>query len=213
MALALTLTMGTGAAGATTPKNDSVTVVNDTTQTDELEAYSDTTDTAAAVVNPWDSWPDDQEEWETVNLHSVLGNFDINEGLSGMLFVLCVLMVLFVLAPVALIGIILFFAYKSRKQRMRLAEMAMQSGQKIPTDVMGGPMPTNDALWNKGIRQVFLGAGLAFLLWIPLGKLGLAIGALILLIGCGNLVIARQTRQKMQQKEMYDRMYGGTMQE
>ena len=207
MALVLTLTCGTGAVGATTPKNDSVTIVDNNNTNDELEAFSDTTSTDSTAASPWDSWPDDQEEWETVNINSIFDGFDAGT-LSGMVFALIALVVIFVLAPVALIGIILYFAYKSRKQRMRLAEMAMQSGQQIPTDVMGGPMPNNDALWNKGIRQMFLGAGLAFLLWIPLGKLGLAIGCLILLIGCGNLVIARQSRQKMQEKEMYERMFG-----
>ena len=206
MALVLTLTCGTGAVGATTPKNDSVTVV-DNNKPDEIEVFSDTTSTDTAVVSPWDSWPDDQENWETVSINSIFDGFNF-ESLSGMFFALCVLLVLFVLAPVALIGIILYFAYKSRKQRVRLAEMAMQNGQQIPTDVMGGPVLTNDALWSKGIRQIFLGAGLAFLLWVFIGKLGLAIGCLVLLIGCGNLVIARQSRQKMQEKEMYDRMFG-----
>jgi hypothetical protein len=208
MALALTLAWGAGEAGATTPKNDSVNIVADTTQNDELEAFSDTTSTSGAVASPWDNWPDDEENWETASIDSIFDGFDFGT-LSGMFFALSVLLIIFVLAPIALIGIILYFAYKSRKQRMRLAEMAMQSGQQIPTDVMGGPVLTNDALWNKGIRQVFLGAGLAFLLWIPIGKLGLAIGCLILLMGCGNLVIAHKTRQKMEEKEMYERMFGG----
>jgi hypothetical protein len=68
-------------------------------------------------------------------------------------------------------------------------------------------MPTNDALWNKGIKQLFLGVGLAFLLWVILpGKLGLAIGALIALIGGGNMVIAKQAENKQRQREFYEQM-------
>ncbi len=69
-------------------------------------------------------------------------------------------------------------------------------------DALGTPYAKNDDIWNKGIKQMFLGVGLAFLLWIPLGKLGLAIGALIFFIGCGNVVISYSAKQKQKEKEM-----------
>lgn len=215
MALTLALAWAADAAGAATPTtNDSVSIAAiDSTVNDELEAFSDTTSNDSALASPWDAWPEEEEqEWESTDLHSVLREVD-TDSLHDIFFMLCALLVLFVIAPVAIIGIILYFAYKSRKQRIRLAEMAMQNGQQIPTDVMGGPMPSTDAVHDKGIRQLFIGAGLAFLLWVILGRLGLAIGCLVMLMGCGNLVIARRTRQKMQEKELYDRMFGGDKQQ
>ena len=194
----------------TTVVAESGSVDGSTTAADEVEAFSDTTnvDTGAVVagtpsVNDWDDWDD----WEDADTGVFLKNMGINGGtISGMLFVLCLMLILFVLAPVAVIALILYFIYKNRKERLRIAELAMKSGNQIPLDALGSPVGSNDALWNKGIKQIFVGAGLAILLWIPFSRLGLAIGALIMLIGCGNLVIARNAREKQRQKDLYDRM-------
>ena len=48
---------------------------------------------------------------------------------------------------------------------------------------------------------------MAILLWVILDKLGLAIGALILLLGCGNMVIASQERKKQKERDLYNRMF------
>ena len=220
--LLLALTIGAANVSASRPLPpvtpvDSTTVVaggdsvltNDSLPPDEVEAFSDTTatDTAAVGFDPWDTVED---EWSSTSGYSFFEDVDIDtDSLMGMLFVISILLVIFVLAPVALIGLILYFVYKNRKQRLRLAEMAMSKGRTIPFDALGGVVRSYDALMNKGIKQVFLGLGLSILLWIPLGKLGLAIGALILLIGCGNLVIAYKERSKQQQQQMYDRIFNG----
>ena len=176
----------------------------DTMMTDEVEAYSDTTATDTTGVNAtplpddWDDWGD----WDDASTQTIMEGMGFNgKSLAELVFVLCVLLIIFVLAPVILIGLVLYFVYKNRRERLRIAEMAMRSGKSIPFDAMGSPMSSNDMLRNKGIRQMFLGAGLALLLWFPLGKMGLAIGALILLIGCGNLVIAHQSQKKVKNEE------------
>lgn len=193
--------------------------VVDTVAVDEVEVFSDTTSVDSADVarqgggawddwqDPWgDDWEDDwNDEWGGGGSLFKMGSLEMDD-VAGMFFAVCLCCIVFVLAPVALIGIILYFVYKNRKEKMRMMEMALKNGKRIPLDVMGTPTPQTDALWNKGIKQIFLGAGLAFLLWIPIGKLGLAIGALILLIGCGNVVIARHEKKK--QKE-HDRIFSG----
>ena len=219
--LLLALTVGTATATASKPlppvtPADSTAVVagdgsvlpTDSLPPDEVEAFSDTTaaDTAADRFDPWDV----VEDYPAASDYSFFENFDVDiDNLMGMFFVICILLILFVLAPVALIGLIFYFVYKNRKQRLRLAEMAMSKGRSIPFDALGGVVSSYDALMNKGIKQVFLGLGLAILLWIPLDELGLAIGALILLIGCGNLVIAFKERSKQQREQMYDRIFNG----
>lgn len=182
--------------------------------TDEVEVFSDTTSVDSVQVpaaDPWDDIDDEWDDWEKADAHSIISELGINGndllGIFGpMLTVVAVLFILFVLAPVALIGIILYFVYKNRKERMRLMETALKNGKQIPLDVMGTPYMRNDQLWNKGIKQMFLGAGLAFLLWIVIGKLGLAIGALIALIGCGNLVIAHNYKKKEQDRIIKEQM-------
>lgn len=218
--LLLALTIGAANVNASMPLPpvhpvDSTTVVAgadsvltaDSLPPDEVEAFSDTTaiDTAAAGFDPWETVDD---EWSSSGSYSLFEGFDVDtDSLMGMLFVISILLIIFVLAPIALIGLILYFVYKNRKQRLRLAEMAMSKGRTIPFDALGGVVSSYDALMNKGIKQVFLGLGLAILLWVPLDRLGLAIGALILLIGCGNLVIAFNERSKQQKKQMHDTIF------
>ena len=183
-------------------------VQNDTT--DEVEVFSDTTSVDSAVdADAWDMDEDDMDNWSSSDTHSLIDQIgvDVND-LFGMLFVIIVLMIMFVLAPVGLIGLVLYFIYKNRKDRMRLMEMAIKNGKQIPVDALGKPSSYTSEIWNKGVKQMFLGAGLAFLLWFPLGKFGIAIGALILLIGCGNMVIGYNARQKQKDQEMNDKMFG-----
>lgn len=205
----LSLTVAMNAA----KQSPAVTV--DTTAVDEVEVFSDTTSTDSANVagqgDAWDDWQDPwdddwDDEWTNGGSIFKMGSLEMDD-VAGMFFVVCVCCIIFVLAPVALIGIILYFVYKNRKEKTRMMEMALKSGKRIPMDVMGTPQPQTDVLWNKGIKQIFLGAGLGFLLWIPIGKLGLAIGALILLIGCGNVVIAHHEKRKQKEQELHDRIF------
>ena len=202
MTLALALALTTQAAPVTVPA-DTV---------DEVEAYSDTTSVDSVAADNSDFWDEFDDDWQQANTYSILSDMGFSGGevmgvLGTVLAVIGVLFLLFVLAPVALIGIILFFVYKNRKERMRMMELALKSGKQIPLDVLGTPYMRHDDLWNKGIKQMFLGAGLAFLLWVVFGKLGLAIGGLVVLIGAGNMVIANNYRQKQKEKALYDSMF------
>lgn len=216
--LALTMTAMTASASkpmtppAANAADSTVTITADSLPADELEAFSDTT--GSASQDGFDPWGDVEEDWSPTSADSFFESLDFDtNGIMGMIFVICIMLILFVLAPVALIGMILFFVYKNRKQRLRVAEMAMSKGRPIPQDALGNIVGSYDALWNKGIKQLFLGAGLGILLWVPLGKLGLAIGALILLIGCGNMVIAHNEREKKRQQTMYDKIFNGKAQD
>jgi Flp pilus assembly protein TadB len=154
---------------------------------------------------------DDDDAWDRMSssdTNSLMSEIGVDGGdIMGMFFVIVVLIIIFILAPVGLIGIILFFVYKSRKQKMRMMEMAMKSGKQIPVEAVSTPIQKGEDVWFKGIKQIFLGAGIAFLLWVIIGKLGLAIGALITLIGCGNMVIGYGAKQKQKEQELHDRMF------
>ena len=59
-------------------------------------------------------------------------------------------------------------------------------------------------LRNDGIRNVFLGIGLAIFLGLIIGKLGLAIGALIGCIGLGKIItwaLSRKDDPNKREKE------------
>lgn len=208
LALALTLT----AALTPSPVKAQATAPQDTVA--EVEVFSDTTSIdSAAIADPWDDFDDEWDEWEQADAQAIMSGLNdggilggLAGGFLGFVIVICVLFFLFVLAPILIIALIIYFVYKSRRDRMRVMEAAIKSGKQIPMDAFGKVYAKNDDIWNKGIRQMFLGAGLAILLWIPLGKLGLAIGALILLIGCGNVVISYNAKQKQKEKEMNERI-------
>lgn len=178
---------------------------NGTTPPDEIEAFSDTTSSqSGSVVTPpvpldpdFDDFFDDEDDdpVEGQIFNSFWDGMDAN-SFMGMGFVLAVLIIIFVISPIVIIGLILWFIYKNRKNRMRLAEMAMQNGQPIPDELMPKAEETPDVVQQKGIRQICLGIGLTFLLGWVAGKIGAGIGILVLCIGLGNLLIARSSKNK-----------------
>ena len=216
MIFALMLTLATAFAAPVITVQDTLDVP---VPTDEVEVFSDTTSIdSVAAGSAWSDEQGEEDEWEDEwggsshhGLWSVsysLNDLGIDvDDIIGMAFALCVVAILFLLAPAIIIGLILYFVYKNRKDKMRLMEMAIKDGRQIPLDVLGTPYPNHNNLWDKGIKQIFLGVGLAILLWVIFGKLGLAIGALVALIGCGNVVIAHNAKERQKKQDMYDRMF------
>lgn len=182
-------------------------MLNDTVA--PIEAYSDTTSLDSVAMD--DEFWDDDDAWDRMSssdTKSLMNDIGVDGGdIMGMFFVIVVLIIIFILAPVGLIGIILFFVYKSRKQKMRMMEMAMKSGKQIPVEAVGMPSQKGEDVWNKGVKQIFLGAGVGLLLWVIIGKLGMAIGVLITLIGIGNMAIGYGAKQKQKEQELHDRMF------
>lgn len=180
----------------------------DTAQVDEIEVYSDTTqnDTASAIPLPVD---DVDDNFPFGNSQSPVG--DVLGNVDGSMFVWAivacvVLFIIFVLAPLVILGLLLWFVYKNRKDRMRLAEMAMKNGQPIPDELVK-PANTNataDELRARGIRQIFLGIGLIFLLGWVASKVGVGIGIVVLCIGLGNVFIARTTKNRENELTPHD---------
>ena len=209
LAFVFALQMGGMSAMAAAPK-DTVS---------QVEVYSDTTSLDSAMtadLGGWDDaddYSDDWDDWETSDAKELRGMMGLNGLFGGAFFVIVICFIFFVLAPVAVIGIILYFVYKNRKEKMRLMEMAIKNGKTIPMDVLGTPCKRGDELWNKGIKQVFLGAGLAILLGIIIDELGLAIGELITLIGLGTLAIGYSEKQKQRDQDLRDRYFNQNKEE
>ena len=200
MALAMMFALQATSMAAPKAPKDSV---------DEVVVYSDTTTSESAYDDEW-SW--DEDEDVDYNYSGSFSDFvgadeGLVEALGGVLVFFLVLILIFIVAPIALIGLILYFVYKSRKDKMRLMEMAVKNGKPLPPHIVSPIANRDDYLWNKGIKQMFLGVGLAILLFFILGKFGIAIGALILLIGCGNLVIGYNARQKRQEQALHDQLF------
>jgi hypothetical protein len=200
MTLLLTLTYGVNAASQKhrhTPQP--TTVVVDTTAKDSVEAFSDTTTVAQTP-----SAPDDEDERISRGqlLSSIFDNMD-SEDIMGMFFVLCVLLILFVLAPVAIIIALFYFINRNRKEKMRLAQMAVEHGQPIPDNLVNNDPVSKDDEYQKGMRQCFVGVGLMVFLGFAAGTVGFGIGALVFCIGLGK-VFASRTNGRPYNRELDD---------
>ena len=209
LALLLTLTTGMQAAGQKhrhTPRQEKV----DSTNKDAVVVYSDTTSmdtmtttkhkgkvTITTPTSPWSSntvtYEMDDENFGSMLKHLFV-DMDSN-GIAGMFFVLGVLLIIFVLAPVLIIIALFYFINKNRKEKMRLAQMAMQQGQPIPDQLLKETPIDSDDEYQKGMRQCFVGVGLMVFLGYAAGQVGFGIGALVFCIGLGK-VFASKTAQK-----------------
>ena len=192
LALLLTLSMGMQAAGQKhrhTPRSEQV----DSTKNDSVEVFSDTTSTTNYSTNVWED--EDEDFTYTGMIHNALSDMR-GKDVAGMFFVLCVLLIIFVLAPVFIIIALFYFINKNRKEKMRLAQMAMQQGQPIPDGLLkdkDGDFDNSD--YQRGMRQCFVGVGLMIFLGFAAGTVGFGIGALVFCIGLGK-VFAGKTAQK-----------------
>ena len=174
----------------------------DSTSKDAVEAFSDTTTTVAtpagAVDDDWTK-EDDMDERIEKHLTRVFTSLDSKDAL-GVLLVLGVLFIIFVLAPVLIIAALFYFINKNRREKMRLAQMAMQQGQPIPDQLLNEKPIDADDEYQKGMRQCFVGVGLMIFLGYAAGEVGFGIGALVFCIGLGK-VFASKTAQKRNIKD------------
>lgn len=209
MALLLTLSMGMQAAGqkhrhtprqeqVDTTKNGGVVVFSDTTSSDTVTVTKHNAKfTVTTRTSPWSTntttYEMDDDDFGNM-ISNVFGEMR-GKDIAGMFFVLCVLLIIFVLAPVFIIIALFYFINKNRKEKMRLAQMAMQQGQPIPDQLLNNSPTDADGEYQKGMRQCFVGVGLMVFLGYAAGQVGFGIGALVFCIGLGK-VFASKTAQK-----------------
>jgi len=175
-------------------KSAESTELVDSTSKDQLEAYSDTTDVADTTLVSSSHRIGGYSNAGSV-LNDVFDNIGV-EGMMGMAFVLMIIVIIFVIAPVIILALLFFFIYKNRKQKVRLAEMAMQKGQPIPDQLLVEHRETDNDLWQKGLRQTFLGVGLLAFFGYVGSTLGIGIGILVTVIGLGKLAIVKTSTKK-----------------
>ena len=182
---------------------DAVEVYSDTTSTDTATATSSVTKHKGTVTvtyptSPWSSnsttYEVDDEDFGSM-VHHVFSNMDAKD-VTGMFFVLGVLLILFVLAPVLIIIVLFYFINKNRKQKLKLAQMAVENGQPIPDQLLVESNVNDKDSYQSGLRQVFLGIGLMVFLGYSAGEIGFGIGALVFFIGLGKVVIAKTNKQQ-----------------
>ena len=197
IAMMLTLSMNADAA-AQKHRHTPRTVQADSTKNnrDAIEAFSDTTAVAGDSIDAYANRHHisiSADENVKGMVDEIFDNLDRN-AIAGMVCVIAIILIMFVLAPILIIIAVFYFINKNRKDRIKLAQMAMEKGQPIPDELLR----EKQSSWEKsdyqtGLRQMFTGVGLAIFLSIVAGKVGFGIGALVFFIGLGKWFIARQS--------------------
>ena len=178
--LTLMLTLGMGAQAAAqkhrhTPRGTEL--VDTTKHNSAVDAFSDTTDTAG--VNYFDDEDFDEDEQIKRGISTVFDHLD-NEGMWAAVVVpIVAIIIIFLLAPLLIIIAIFYFVNKNRKDKMKLAQMAMEKGQPIPDKFLNEQPTEVDDEYQKGLRQCFVGVGLAIFLGFAAHEIGFGIGALV----------------------------------
>lgn len=198
IAMVLTLSMNAGATAQKhrhTPRTEQVDTVKNNQSA--IEAFSDTT-TAKDNANVND---DDDNYTRHVTLEAsdedveqiVRGVFS-GVGGAALLVPIIAILCFGLFLPIIILFIVLYFINRNRKEKYRLAQMAIQNGQQIPEELLKESYSADKNAYNTGITQMCTGVGLAIFLWYILGDLGLGIGALVFFIGLGKFIIARQAK-------------------
>ena len=214
MTLLLTLTAGLQAASQRHRHTPQQTVLADSTSQDAVEVYSDTTSATASDTtvtakrkvtvttrtSPWSTrtttYELDADEDDSMSgiFNSIFRQMDGND-ITAILFALGALCIIFVLAPVLIIIALFYFINKNRKEKMRLAQMAVQQGQPIPDRLLEDRTENTDDEYQKGMRQCFVGVGLMIFLGYAAGQVGFGIGALVFCIGLGKVFASRTAKR------------------
>ena len=173
-------------------------LVDSAQQPTAVELYSDTTSVDTAGYrnggNFSDQWDDEEDVFEA-GVSKLFGDMDSSLAMSLVVSVL-VIVIVFLLLPLLIILVIFYFVNKNRKQRMKLAQMAMEKGQPIPDSLLEKPEKEIGDEYQKGLRQCFVGIGLAVFLGYAAGEIGFGIGALVFFIGLGKVVAAKSAGKR-----------------
>ena len=204
--IALTLLLALGSndpvAAQTQKSRQQHELVDSTRQHAGLEAFSDTTDAYEDSIIAASTNSHVSVDWDGEDAQEAFGGFMRQlkaDDIAGMFFVLAVVLIVFVISPLVIFGLLLFFIFRNRKQKMKLAQMAMQNGQPIPDQLLNERQGTTDDkyAYQSGMRQLFLGIGLMIFLGFTIGKIGVGIGALVFFIGLGKVIIGRKSNNDL----------------
>ena len=178
---------------------------------DAIEAFSDTTATTNSNATDDDDNSTyrhrvvvEDEDAEQV-VKGIFGDMD-GAAFMGLLIPILAIVCVGFLLPVILVLLVFYFINRNRKEKYRLAEMAIKNGQPIP-DALLKESKNDDwdsTSYNAGIRQMFTGVGLAIFLGIVAGEVGFGIGALVFFIGLGKWYIARQDRNNRDNNQTFN---------
>ena len=197
--LTLMLTLGMSVQAASqkhrhTPRGTEL--VDTTKHSSGVDAFSDTTSVDSAYSMPIDEDGDSEDSVEKGVSKMLESMFSDTKLFSGMVIAIVAIVIIFLLAPLLIIIAIFYFVNKNRKEKMKLAQMAMEKGQPIPDELLNNQPDEVSDEYQKGMRQCFVGVGLMIFLGFAAHEVGFGIGALVFCIGLGKILAAKSVGKK-----------------
>lgn len=141
-------------------------LVDTTHNSSAVDAFSDTTtvDTVAGSNSrtfhyEWDSDNDEDVEKLLSWMDSTVEKHTWAAWTIAIIVIIFVFLLL--LSPIIFIILLIWLVGRNRKQKVQMAQMAMEKGQPIPDQVLQQPEGEITDEYQKGLRQCFVGVGLA----------------------------------------------------
>lgn len=172
-----------------------VEAFSDTAQEDSGVTYSQTLPYHKTVVDD----AEDKAVEDKVGLCiNKMGN-SFGGVLLAIVVVCCVF--LFLLIPFVIIIMVLRYLIKKHNDRVNLAQQTIEKGQPLPNDIKTTLNANNDYMWRTGIKHVAIGVGVMLMFGIWNMKTLVGIGALVVCLGIGQLIITKTTNKKDDETE------------
>lgn len=107
--------------------------------------------------------------------------------------ILCVFvpMLLCFLAPIIVVLLVIRYFMRRHKDRVRLAEMAMEKGEPFTDELKPLSKKSPEYMWRRGVRNTSIGAGLMIFFWFFGMQSLMGIGALVACIGLGQMFMVK----------------------
>ena len=100
-------------------------------------------------------------------------------------------MLLCFLAPIIVVLLVIRYFMRRHKDRVRLAEMAMEKGEPFTDEMKPLSKKSPEYMWRRGVRNTSIGAGLMILFWFFGMQSLMGIGALVACIGLGQMFMVK----------------------
>jgi len=170
-----------------------------------IVAYSDTTSYGEGDADDSIDAEYDGEDVFSINASDIRNPFSLVAYLSDsaksgggvFMVIFAIILALFVwLSPFLLIAFIVYYALRSKRQKYKIMEKALEEGRPLPKGLMASSVVDNDQMLRRGLKHAFLGIGLAVLFYCLHASELAGIGWLTFFYGMGQVAIAYFTKRK-----------------
>ena len=110
-------------------------------------------------------------------------------GFLGTIIILASLVFLFM--PLIIVLLIIRYFVRRHKDRVRLAEMAMEKGVPLPEEQAPLLNSRAEYMWRRGVRNTSTGVGLMIFFWCLGANPLVGIGGLVACIGLGQMFMVK----------------------